>query len=79
MKICQSTASCTLYNTYENDTQGPQCPVPNPDCRTHGLGGLDGSCYEVAADEGMGNVGALMVRIGFGGIIYYDHNREPSK
>ena len=53
--------------------------MPNPDCRTHGLGGLDGSCYEVAADEGMGNVGASTVRIGFGGIIYYDHNREPSK
>ena len=26
-----------------------------------------------------GNIGALIIRIGFGGIIYYIYNKEPSQ
>ena len=37
---------------------------------------LAGHCLGVVSS---GNIGALIIRIGFGGIIYYNYNKEPPK
>ena len=38
--------------------------------------GLADSGFE---DLGSGNIGALIIRIGFWGPLYYNHNMEPTK